>query len=110
MEIIILEKYICLSAFLKSQLINIPLNTNENFENEEKTKNLPGENEKLTPREKEILHLLAQNYSNPEIAARLFISEATVKTHVSRILTKLKSKNRSQAVVAALNKGIIDKL
>ncbi len=110
MEIIILQKYICLSAFLKSQLLNIPLNIYVNYENEEKTKNLPEEKEKLTPREKEILHLLAQNCSNPEIAARLFVSEATVKTHVSRILAKLKAKNRAQAVAAALNKGIIEKL
>ena len=110
MEIIILEKYVCLSAFLKSQLLNIQLNINDNYNNEEKIKNLPEEKEKLTPREKEILHLLAQNYSNPEIAARLFISEATVKTHVSRILAKLKTKSRSKAVAAALNNGIIEKL
>jgi len=106
MEIIILVKYTCLSAFFKSQLVNLLVKINEN----EKTKDPPGEKEKLTPREKEILQLLAQNYSNPEIAARLLISEATVKTHVSRILTKLKSKSRSQAVAAALNKGIIDRL
>jgi len=110
MEIITLEKYVCLSAFLKSQLLNIQLNVNDNYNNEEKIKNLPEEKEKLTPREKEILHLLAQNYSNPEIAAWLFISEATVKTHVSRILAKLKSKSRSKAVAAALNKGILEKL
>jgi DNA-binding NarL/FixJ family response regulator len=106
-EIIALEKYTCLSVYLKSQLDNLFTKLNKNGE---KTKDPPEEKQKLTPREKEILHLLAQNYSNLEIAAQLHISEATVKTHVSSILINLKSKNRVQAVAAALNKGIIETL
>lgn len=61
----------------------------------------------LTEREQEIFRLISENYSNTEIAQKLFISEATVKTHVSSILRKTGQPNRSQAVLYALKKGYI---
>ncbi|KAF1086299.1 Response regulator protein VraR [Sporotomaculum syntrophicum] len=62
----------------------------------------------LTQREKEVLQLMAQNYSNREIASKLFISEPTVKTHVSSILRKLGQSNRAQAIVYSYKAGLID--
>lgn len=61
----------------------------------------------LTPRELEVLRRLAQGLSNAELADRLHLSEATVKTHVSRILAKLSLRDRAQAVVIAYETGLI---
>jgi DNA-binding NarL/FixJ family response regulator len=61
----------------------------------------------LTERETEVLLLVAQGFTNAEIAARLVLSHATAKTHVSRILTKLGLRDRAQLVVAAYEGGLI---
>jgi DNA-binding NarL/FixJ family response regulator len=62
----------------------------------------------LTPREREILQLLADGMSNAEVASRLFISQETVKSHVRHILAKLEADTRTHAVAIALRESIID--
>ncbi len=62
----------------------------------------------LTTREREILQLLADGMSNAEVAAKLFISQETVKSHVRHILAKLEADTRTQAVAIALREAIID--
>ncbi|WP_432135268.1 MULTISPECIES: response regulator [unclassified Streptomyces] len=61
----------------------------------------------LTARELEVLKLIARGLSNPEIADLLFISEATVKTHLNRTMTKLDLNSRAQAVVVAYESGLV---
>jgi len=61
----------------------------------------------LTPREEEILRLVAQGLSNAEIAERLYLSENTVKTHIKNILSKLQMRNRSEAAAYAARLGLL---
>jgi DNA-binding NarL/FixJ family response regulator len=63
--------------------------------------------ERLTPREREVLKLMAHGLSNTEIKDRLVISDATVKTHVARIVMKTGSRDRTQAVVLAYQSGLV---
>jgi DNA-binding NarL/FixJ family response regulator len=62
----------------------------------------------LTQREVEVLHLISHGLSNPEIAKRLFVSEATVKTHVNNILAKTHLRDRAQAVAYAFIHGLTE--
>ena len=68
---------------------------------------LPAVLDELTPREHEVLDLLAAGLSNPEICSRLVISEATAKTHVARILQKLGLRDRVQVVIYAYEVGLV---
>ena len=68
---------------------------------------VPASIDRLTPRETEVLRLLAEGLSNFEIATRLVLGEETVERHVSRILTKLNLRDRTQAVVVAYESGLI---
>jgi len=61
----------------------------------------------LTPREREVLRHIAQGGSNPDIAARLGVTEATVKTHIGSILAKLHLRDRSAAIVFAFDHGVV---
>ena len=64
--------------------------------------------DQLTDRESDVLRLMAQGFANAEIAEQLFISEATVKTHVSRVFSKLEVRDRSQAIVLAYETGLVE--
>jgi DNA-binding NarL/FixJ family response regulator len=64
----------------------------------------------LTPREREVFDLLTRGLSNPEICARLVISEATAKTHVARVLQKLDVRDRVQVVIYAYESGLVGTL
>ena len=67
----------------------------------------PAAADELSPRELEVLRLVARGMANAEIAGQLFLSEATVKSHVARILSKLDLRDRVQAIVLAYESGIV---
>ena len=64
--------------------------------------------ETLTPREMEVFRLITRGLSNAEIGSELFISDTTVKTHVTRLLQKLDLRDRAQAIVLAYQSGLFD--
>jgi DNA-binding NarL/FixJ family response regulator len=64
--------------------------------------------ESLTPREEQVLDLLAEGLSNKEIGARLHLTEGTVKNYVSAIIAKLQANDRTHAVVTAIRRGLVD--
>jgi DNA-binding NarL/FixJ family response regulator len=61
----------------------------------------------LTDREREVMVLAAQGLTNDEIAARLFVSSATAKTHISRVMSKLKARDRAQVVIMGYETGLV---
>ena len=63
--------------------------------------------DKLTPREMDVLRLLAEGLPNRKIGERLFINERTVKYHMASILAKLEAANRTEAVMVAIERGLI---
>ena len=67
----------------------------------------PAEMAQLTPREREVLTLMARGMSNANVAVELFISEATVKTHLARVMMKLGVREKAQAVAAAYQTGLV---
>jgi DNA-binding NarL/FixJ family response regulator len=66
-----------------------------------------GASERLTPRESDVLRLVAEGLSNAEIGARLYISETTVKSHLQRVFSKLGVDDRTRAVTVAITRGLI---
>jgi DNA-binding NarL/FixJ family response regulator len=89
---------VAMSRAMASRLLKIMAHTNDHDS---------GAAHNLTERELEVLHLLAQGASNPQIAEELVITVNTVKTHISHILVKLQLENRTQAAAYAVQQGMI---
>lgn len=74
----------------------------------DKVRTVAASDDTLSPREAEVLELMAGGLTNREIAERLWISEATVKTHVSHILSKMGQADRTKAVLMAIKRGLVE--
>lgn len=94
----VMRNEVAMTRAMASRLLKIMTNNGKHKSNAES---------ELTEREIEVLHLLAQGASNPQIAEELVITVNTVKSHISHILTKLQVDNRTQAATYAMQKGII---
>jgi len=101
------NSYVIRDRYLAQALLNISTSSTNASPITEITP-LPRENDvELSNREEEVLELVAKGESNKAIAASLFISENTVKTHLSHIMTKLEVANRSQAAVHAIKTKLV---
>ncbi|MDD4875832.1 MAG: response regulator transcription factor [Dehalococcoidales bacterium] len=99
----------CIRLMATGDVIISPLIAFRSLEEFGKLNNHKSGNNSLSPREREVLQLVAQGASNKEIATRCFVSETTAKAHLRRILEKLKVKNRAQAAALAVSHGLLDK-
>ena len=79
----------------------------EDFANRPRTRDRPETLAALTPRELEVLRLIARGLTNADIARTLVVGDATVKTHITRIFAKLSLHDRAQAVVLAYESGLV---
>lgn len=93
--------FFVIGIYINKKSIYKPLNSSENI-NYQKIKEL-----EITNREYEVLQSISEGLSNKEIAEKLFISESTIKTHVSNLLVKLNAKRRTQAIQIAKDFQII---
>lgn len=85
----------------------VTLRVIEHFSRSPRRRPTPPDLDRLTEREREVLLEVARGRSNAEIATRLFVSEATVKSHVARLLAKLHLRDRAQAIVYAYENGLV---
>ena len=93
--------FLIIGIYINKKSIQKPVNNSKEI-NQKKIKDL-----EITPREYEVLKHISEGLSNKEIADKLFLSESTIKTHVSNLLVKLNAKRRTQALQIAKNHQII---
>ncbi|TGV01777.1 response regulator transcription factor [Flavivirga rizhaonensis] len=93
--------FFIVGIYINKKSLHKPQNTSENI-NYQKIKEL-----EITPREYEVLQAISEGLSNKEIAEKLFLSESTIKTHVSNLLVKLNAKRRTQAIQIAKDHKIL---
>ncbi|MGC1205455.1 MAG: response regulator transcription factor [Flavobacteriaceae bacterium] len=93
--------FFIIGIYINKKSLNMPINSTEDI-NHQKIRDL-----EITAREYEVLQSISEGLSNKEIAEKLFISESTIKTHVSNLLMKLNAKRRTQALQIAKDFKII---
>lgn len=97
---------VALLSFFIGSYFNKKMVKDDNFSSKEIDQQKISDLE-ITSREYEVLQLIAEGFSNKEIASKLFLSESTIKTHVSNLLVKLNAKRRTQAVQIAKEQNIL---